>query len=193
MYSREGRFDKVLSVAAPNDYVLIQFGRNEKGTLHPKDNGKTVCPGSNITQTCASTFNGEETTVLTFGGYISNITQIFKEKGINVIIASPTTNNAYSFNTDNFFDKPSEWVGYSEGVAKYEGVEYVNHFKYGVDMMRRLGKEGTQKLYPVKKDRTHTNPLGADMMARAFVKGVMCGGSGLGRWVDSRAVEKVEG
>ncbi|KAF3165405.1 hypothetical protein TWF788_000756 [Orbilia oligospora] len=56
MYSREGRFDKVLSLTNANDYVIIQFGRNEKGTLHPKDNGKTVCPGPNITETCDSNF-----------------------------------------------------------------------------------------------------------------------------------------
>ncbi|KAF3082588.1 hypothetical protein TWF102_001149 [Orbilia oligospora] len=193
MYSREGRFDKVLSLTNANDYVIIQFGRNEKGTLHPKDNGKTVCPGPNITETCTSNFQGNPTTVLTFGGYISNVTRIFKEKGVNVIIASPTTNNAYSFSSDRFFDKPNEWVGYSEGVARYEEVEYVDHFKYGIEMMRKLGKEGTQELFPVKSDRSHTNALGADMMARAFVRGVVCGGRGLGKWVDGKAMERVGG
>ncbi|KAK6514365.1 hypothetical protein TWF506_008761 [Arthrobotrys conoides] len=193
MYSREGRFDKVISLTSPNDYVIIQFGRNERGTLRPKDNGKTVCPGPNITNTCTSTFQGQQTTVLTFGGYISNVTRIFKEKGVNVIIASPTTNNAYSFSSDRFFDKPNEWVGYSRDVAGYDGVEYIDHFKYGIEMMRRLGKNGTQELFPVKTDRTHTNDLGADMMARAFVRGLVCGGGGLGKWVDGKAMERVGG
>ncbi|KAK6513486.1 hypothetical protein TWF281_005110 [Arthrobotrys megalospora] len=193
MYAREGRFDKVLSVVKPNDYVLIQFGRNEKGKLVPKDNGKTVCPGADITGTCESVFQGEKTTVLTFGGYIANATEHFKQLGVNVIIAAPTPNNAYSFTSDGFFTKPSEWVGLSEGVASWENVTYIDHFRYGIEMMRRIGKNETQKLYPVKSDRTHTNRVGADMMARAFMRGLMCSDSKLVKWVNSTAFGRVGG
>ncbi|EPS44826.1 hypothetical protein H072_1149 [Dactylellina haptotyla CBS 200.50] len=192
MYDREGRFDKVLARANRGDYVLIQFGRNEKGDLKKRDNGKTVCSGPEIDKTCDSVFEGHNVTVLTFGGYIANATQAFKERGVSVIIVAPTTNNPYS-SSGTFWDAPTEWVRYSQLVAEHEAVTYVDHFAYGIDLMRRLGQEETQKLYPVRTDRSHTNPVGADMMARAFMRGLLCTESGLTQYVNETAAERISG
>ncbi|EWC45202.1 hypothetical protein DRE_06090 [Drechslerella stenobrocha 248] len=192
MYTWEGRFDRVFNATKPGDYVVMQFGRNDKGKLRPKDNGKAVCPGRELNRTCRSIFKGKKVDVLTFGGYLANATARFRELGANVIIAAPTNNNPYGAG-DSFYAKPTEWGPLSKITAEVLNLTWVDHFLYGTEMMRRLGKNETQKLYPVQADRSHTNPLGADFMARAFVRGLMCTDSGLSRYVNATAAQRITG
>ncbi len=59
------------------------------------------------------------------------------------------------------------------------GVFYVAHGAYSAQAMRNLGADTVGEGYP--KDHTHTSPYMADVMARAFVLGLTCGTSGLGK------------
>ncbi|KAF3940638.1 hypothetical protein ABW19_dt0210477 [Dactylella cylindrospora] len=192
MYTREGRFDKVLDIVKPGDYVIIQFGRNEKGKLKPRDNGKTVCPGSDRETTCASVFEGKNVTVLTFGGYMENATDAFKAKGATVIIGAQTPNKPF-VNSGKFYETPTQWVEYAQLSANRTNVTYVNHFAYAIDAFRRLGREESDKLYPDPQDKSHTNDLGADFMARAFLRGLMCTDNQLSQYFNMTAIERVTG
>ncbi|KAF3920843.1 hypothetical protein ABW21_db0201876 [Orbilia brochopaga] len=192
MYTREGRFDAALAHTQPGDYVVIQFGRNDQGKWKPRDNGKGVCPGPRFDRICPTIFEGKKERVLTFSGYMANATRHFLDRGVNVIIAAPTTNNPYS-HTGKFYDTPWVWGGYAKAVAEKEKVTFVDHFVYGVDLFRRLGKKETQTLYPVEQDRSHTNPKGADMMARAFLRGLMCTNSGLKQYMNTTAAQRITG
>ncbi|KAJ6257853.1 hypothetical protein Dda_7642 [Drechslerella dactyloides] len=193
-YAREGRFDTALDHAQPGDYVVMQFGRNDKGRFKPKDNGKGVCPGPEFDKTCDSVFEGKRVKVHTFTGYMANATRHFLDRGVHVIIAAPTTNNPYSA-TGKFYDTPTLWGPYSKLVADAyaANVTFVDHFVYGVDLFRRLGKEETQTLYPVASDRSHTNPRGADRMAQAFLRGLMCTDSGLKQYINMTAAQRITG
>ncbi|KAK6336524.1 hypothetical protein TWF696_002074 [Orbilia brochopaga] len=192
MYTREGRFDTALAHAQPGDYAIIQFGRNDKGKLKPKDNGKAVCPGPEFTKTCPSIWQDERVKVHTFTYYMANATRHFLDRGVHVIIAAPTTNNPYSA-TGKFYETPTIWGPYSKLVAEKENVTFVDHFVYGVDLFKRLGKEETQTLYPVVQDRSHTNPKGADRMAQAFLRGLMCTDSGLKQYINMTAAQRISG
>lgn len=44
-YTREQRFQAIADVLKPGDYVVIEFGHNDGGSLRT-DNGRTDCPGS---------------------------------------------------------------------------------------------------------------------------------------------------
>lgn len=54
-YSREGRFDAVVALVKSGDWVVIEFGHNDGGSLSTTDNGRTDCFGEG-TQTCATTY-----------------------------------------------------------------------------------------------------------------------------------------
>lgn len=53
-YSREGRFDAVVALVKAGDWVVIEFGHNDGGSLST-DNGRTDCFGDGA-QTCATTY-----------------------------------------------------------------------------------------------------------------------------------------
>lgn len=53
-YTREGRFDSVVALVTSGDWVIIEFGHNDGGSLST-DNGRTDCFGDG-TQTCSTTY-----------------------------------------------------------------------------------------------------------------------------------------
>jgi rhamnogalacturonan acetylesterase len=57
-YTRDGRFDTIASVVKSGDYVIIEFGHNDGGSLTPTDNGRTDCSpvGTDYSVTCTTTY-----------------------------------------------------------------------------------------------------------------------------------------
>ena len=53
-FSREGRFDAVAKEVKAGDWVVIEFGHNDGGSLST-DNGRSDCFGAG-NETCASTY-----------------------------------------------------------------------------------------------------------------------------------------
>lgn len=54
-FTREGRFDTVVADVQAGDWVVIEFGHNDGGSLTPTDNGRTDCFGDGD-QTCSTTY-----------------------------------------------------------------------------------------------------------------------------------------
>lgn len=90
-YTREGRFTDVANVVQPGDWVVVEFGHNDGGSL-ANDNGRTDCSGGGD-ETCETTYNGVKETVLTYPAYYKNAAKLFLSKGAKVILNSPTPNN----------------------------------------------------------------------------------------------------
>lgn len=53
-YTREGRFDTIVGLVQSGDWVVIEFGHNDGGSLST-DNGRTDCFGDG-TETCQTTY-----------------------------------------------------------------------------------------------------------------------------------------
>lgn len=53
-YTREGRFDEVIDLVQEGDFVVIEFGHNDGGSLST-DNGRTDCFGAGE-ETCETTY-----------------------------------------------------------------------------------------------------------------------------------------
>ncbi|EEA19688.1 Rhamnogalacturonan acetylesterase [Talaromyces marneffei ATCC 18224] len=168
-YAREGHFNTIASEIQPGDFVVIEFGHNDGGSIAPIDNGRTDCPG-NGTETCSTTYNGVAETVLTFPAYLEKAANTFKAKGAHVIIASQTPNNPWE--TGTFAYSPNRFWGYAEPAAEVSGVKYVDHGGYVASIFKDLGVTTVDSYYP--NDHTHTSVAGAKVVAQAFLKGVVC-------------------
>ncbi|RHZ49836.1 rhamnogalacturonan acetylesterase RgaE [Aspergillus thermomutatus] len=173
-YTREGRFQAIADVLKAGDYVVIEFGHNDGGSLSTTDNGRTDCPGTGD-ETCTTTYNGVTETVLTFPKYLENAAQLFLAKGAKVLISSQTPNNPWE--TGTFSYSPSRFVGYAELAAQVAGVDYVDHGAYVADIFESLGLSTVDSYFP--NDHTHTSPAGAQVVANAFLKAVVCRGVAL--------------
>ncbi len=53
-FTREGRFDAVVAAVKAGDWVVIEFGHNDGGSLS-RDNGRSDCDGDG-NQTCDTTY-----------------------------------------------------------------------------------------------------------------------------------------
>lgn len=179
-YTVEGRFKAIADLLVPGDFVVIEFGHNDSGSLKPTDNGRTDCPGAG-SETCTSTYDNKAVTVLTYPAYITNAGKLFTAKGAKVIVSSPTPDNPWE--TGKFSYTPSRFTTYSSASATAIGsaAAFVDHGQYAANIFKTLGKTVVDAYYPI--GHTHTSPVGADTVAKAFVKGLKCGGSALSRYV----------
>ncbi|KAI1478472.1 carbohydrate esterase family 12 protein [Daldinia eschscholtzii] len=176
-FTREGRFTEVAKVVKPGDWVVIEFGHNDGGSLS-NDNGRTDCPGDGA-QTCQTTYNGVKETVLTYPAYYKNAAKLFLEKGAKVILNSPTPNNICESgkcvgDTSRF----DYYAWHAAAELASPDVYHVPHKQYAVQAMMNLGPSTVNANYP--KDHTHTGPYMADVMAGSFVLGLKCGTTALG-------------
>ncbi|KAI0880900.1 carbohydrate esterase family 12 protein [Annulohypoxylon maeteangense] len=179
-YTREGRFQAVADIVKPGDWVVIEFGHNDGGSLST-DNGRTDCPGDGA-QTCQTTYNGVAETVLTYPAYYKNAANLFLGKGAKVILNSPTPNNICESGT--CVDDVSRFDTYAKQAAidlASPNVYHVPHKQYAVQVMKNLGPTTVTANYP--NDHTHTGPFMANVMAGSFVLGLKCGTSALGKAV----------
>ncbi|KAI4921773.1 hypothetical protein J4E90_000200 [Alternaria incomplexa] len=175
-YTVEGRFDEIANLVKPNDIVIMEFGHNDGGGLGSGDNGRSVCPGTG-SETCQSTYNGQAVTVHTFPYYLTEAGKKLIAKGAKVIVSSQTPNNPWEGGSFSYTDG-GRFVGYARDVAKALGSNamYVDHGAYTADIFKTLGKAKVDAFFPV--DHTHPSPAGSDAVAKAFVKGIQCGGGG---------------
>lgn len=178
-FTREGRFQTIINSVKSGDWVVIEFGHNDGGSLTPTDNGRSDCGSESLTATCSTTYNGVGETVLSFNAYIENAGKAIQAKGANVIVSSQTPNNPYETGTYTY--SPSRFVQYAKDSAAGIGATYVDHGAYVADFYKRLGSSTATAFFP--NDHTHTTPAGANYVAAAFVKGVLCGDSTFKQYV----------
>ncbi|TBU46251.1 SGNH hydrolase [Dichomitus squalens] len=166
-YTEEGRFQTLVDTVKSGDFVVIEFGHNDGGSLSTTDNGRTDCPGDGE-QTCTSPTTGE--TVYTFVFYEVEAGKALQAKGANVIFSSQTPDNPWESGTFEY--TPSRFVGYAQKAASTIGAAYVDHGQYVANRFQSLGLSTVDSFYP--NDHTHTSPQGANIVSAAFVKGVLC-------------------
>ena len=63
-------------------------------------------------------------------------------------------------------------------------MTYVDHNAFVAQAYNKLGETTVDTFYP--KDHTHTSPTGANVVAEAFVRGLLCGSSSLKIDVNSK-------
>lgn len=190
-FTVEGRFDEIVSLVKANDIVVIEFGHNDGGSLSTTDNGRSVCPGTGD-EICQSTYNGVAVTVRTYPWYLTQAGKAIIAKGGKVIISSPTPNNPWETGSFVYTDG-GRFVAYSKAVAAALGsnAQYVDHGAYAANIWKIYGAAKTNALFP--EDHTHTSPAGADVMSKAFVKGVQCGGGGFLNGFIKNTTASIEG
>lgn len=176
-YTDEGRFTSLTSQLQSGDFVIIEFGHNDGGSLTPTDNGRSDCVGSG-SETCTTSAG---VVVQTYPTYLTNAAKAMVAKGAQVIISSPTPNNVCESGTCAY--TASRFTEYSRIVVNNvgSGASFVDHGQYLANEYIRLGKTAVDKFYP--NDHTHTSPDGADVVSKQFVKGLLCAGGPLATYV----------
>lgn len=167
-YTDEGRFTTLIDTVASGDWVIIEFGHNDGGSLTPTDNGRSDCLGSGD-ETCTTAAG---VVVQTYVTYLTNAAKSLIAKGAKVIISSPTPDNTCETGTCSY--TPPRFTAYCQDVVTNagSGASFVDHGQYLANEYAVLGATVVNSYYPI--DHTHTSPIGANVVAAAFMKGLLC-------------------
>ncbi|KAI1319569.1 carbohydrate esterase family 12 protein [Xylariaceae sp. FL0255] len=168
-YTREGRFQQIADVVSTGDFVVVEFGHTDGGSLTPTDNGRTDCFGDG-NQTCQTVYDGVSEIVLTYPAYYENAARLFLAKRAEVILSSATPRQMKldSICATGQCSWPASrfdyyaWLATSRVGGTEAGAYFVPHGELSAQAMELLD------LYL------------ANAMAGSFVLGLKCGTSALG-------------
>ncbi|CZR63612.1 related to rhamnogalacturonan acetyl esterase [Phialocephala subalpina] len=113
---------------------------------------------------------------------------MFAKLGAYVIVSSQTPDNPWESGT--FVYSTGRFVTGAQLAMKETGNENVTFVDHGLNVanaFEKLGKDVVDGFYP--KDHIHTGPKGADVVAGAFVKAVLCGEGPLKAFVKNATSE----
>jgi lysophospholipase L1-like esterase len=123
-YRSEGRWDKVLAVLRPGDWVLIQFGHNDKSVDKPK--GVPAEPD--------------------FRNNLTRFVREARERGAHPVLITPVVRRYWT--ADGRLDNPhGAYPGVVRAVAAAERVPLIDLEARSRELVTRLGPEGSKKLY----------------------------------------------
>ncbi|KAF5392280.1 hypothetical protein D9757_001484 [Collybiopsis confluens] len=175
-----GLFNSLINEVKAGDFVIIEFGHND-GSSGAVDDGTEDAVGDafNLTQTVTEA-NGSTEIIHSFNFYIVNAVNSLIAKGAIPIISSQTPDNIWD---GNVLAPPSRFVPYAQEVAGNTSTVYVDHYDYVAQAYEALGETTVNTFYPI--DHLHTSPTGANVVAEAFVRGLLCSNSALKNSVNS--------
>lgn len=133
-YTVEGRFTTLANTVASGDFVIIEFGHNDGGSLTPTDNGRSDCVGAG-SETCTTAAG---VVVQTYPTYLTNAAKLMTAKGAHVIISSPTPDNTCESGTCTY--TAPRFTGYGSIIVSNVGsmAAFVDHGQYLANQVRLL-------------------------------------------------------
>ncbi|KAH0591042.1 hypothetical protein H2248_001151 [Termitomyces sp. 'cryptogamus'] len=171
-YTDEERFDSLTNEVQSGDYVIIEFGHND-GLSGAVDNGRQDAFGDGYDTTATVTeADGTTQVIHTFTYYLQNAITALQAKGAIPIVSSQTPDNIWN---GNVIAAGPRFVGYAQLVGQRTSAAYVDHYDYVAQAYNAYGQTTVTTWYPL--DHTHTSPTGANVVAQAFIRGLLCGNS----------------
>jgi lysophospholipase L1-like esterase len=171
-FQTEGRWDKILAVAQPGDYVLIQMGHNDGGPLDDAQRARGSIRGTeDETKEIDNPITKKKEIVHTYGWYMRKYIADAREKKLIPILLSPIPHCPPKQVQKGDVEK-NNYVVWSEEIAKTEKAEFVNLNKIVLAKYADLKPEQIKEKYFTAADNTHTSPAGAELNAACVAKGL---------------------
>jgi lysophospholipase L1-like esterase len=166
----EGLWDKVLADLQPGDFVLMQFGHNDGGSLTDGRGRASLKGNGDETQEVTLPNSDKKEVVHTYGWYMRKYVKDAKEKGATPIVLSPIPRNIWK--DDKVARASNDYGKWAAEAAKAEKALFVDLNEI---IAKRYEKEGQEKVkteYFGSADHTHTTPAGAEVNAACVVEGL---------------------
>lgn len=168
-FIKEKRWEKVLSMLKPGDYVMMQFGHNEGSKPDTSRNGyRGVLRGIGKDSVKLNWKDGTVETVYTYGQYLRKFVDEAKAKGATPIILSMIPRNDWRDGKVILADK--DFGLWALQIAEEKNVTFINLNKITADKYNAMGPEKVKPFFP--NEHTHTNRDGAKMNAESVVDGL---------------------
>lgn len=158
----QGHWARVLTLAKPGDFLLLQFGHNDSGPLNDTSRARgTIAGVGEETETIDNLLTQQREVVGTYGSYLRRYVREAKACGITPIVCSPVPRKTWK---DGKIVRSTEsYAGWARQVAEQEGVAFVDLNERVAQRYEVLGEEKVNALFA--DAHTHTSWEGAKLNA----------------------------
>ena len=165
----EGLWHQVLAALQPGDFVLMQFGHNDGGSMTDGRARASLKGSGDESQEVTMATTGKKEVVHTYGWYLRQYIAGAKSKGATPIVLSPIPRNIWKAGT--VIRASADYGKWSAEAAKAEDAFFIDLNEIVAKHYEELGPEKVRALY-FAEDHTHTTPAGADLNAASVIEGL---------------------
>lgn len=169
-YLTEGLWEQVLAELKPGDFVLMQFGHNDGGSLTGNRGRASIKGNGEETQEVTDPNTGKTETVHTYGWYLRKYAADAKAKGAVPIVLSPVPRNLWK--EGRVARASGDYGKWAAEAARASGAHFVDLNELVARRYEEAGAEKVQALYFGPTDHTHTTPAGARVNAASVAEGI---------------------
>ena len=164
----EGRWDAVCAALRPGDFLFIQFGHNDGGSINTEKARGTLSGNGDEAKVFKMEASKRNQLVYTYGWYIRKYIRDAKLKGAIPIVISPVPHDRWK---DGKVERNGDSYGkWAKEAAEQGGAFFIDENKLVADKLDAMGHDEAAKLF--MPDHTHTKYQGALLNAQTIVEGV---------------------
>jgi len=185
-YITEGRWDELLAMLKPGDFVIFQFGHNDSSPLDDAARARGTIPGvGEETKEIDNPITGKHELVHTFGWYMRTYVSDTLAKGATPIVCSLIPRKIWK--DGKIVRGDEEYGGWARSAAAAKSVAFVDLNAIIARQYDALGEAKVETLFA--DPHTHTSRAGAEMNASSVVAGVKAiAGDPLGRFLSAKGL-----
>jgi lysophospholipase L1-like esterase len=168
-YITEGRWDELLAMLKPGDFVLFQFGHNDSGPLDDTSRARGTLQGvGEETKEIDNPITKKHEVVHTYGWYMKKYVADTLAKGATPIVCSLVPRKIWM---EGKIERGADsYGGWARQVAEKNSVAFIDLNEM---IARRYDALGPEKVEPLFADpHTHTSRTGAELNAECVVAGI---------------------
>jgi len=168
-YITEGRWDELLAMLKPGDFVLFQFGHNDSGPLDDTSRARGTLPGvGEESKEIDNPITKKHEVVRTYGWYMDKYVSNTLAKGATPIVCSLIPRKIWK--EGKIERGAGSYGGWARQVAEAKSVAFIDLNEI---IARRYDALGSAQVEPLFADpHTHTSRAGAELNAECVVAGI---------------------
>lgn len=166
----EGRWEKILGLLKPGDFVIMQFGHNDGGAINDNSRARGTIKGTGEeTEEIDNILTGKHETVYSYGWYMRKYITDTKSKGAIAVVCSLVPRNIWE--NKKVVRSSSDYAKWAKEAAETEKAYFIDLNEIIAIKYETLGEEDVKtKLFLT--DHTHTTEAGAILNAGAVAEGL---------------------
>lgn len=171
-YQTLGLWGKVLADMKPGDYVMMQFGHNDGGSLNDNSRARGTIKGNGEeTEEIDNVMTGEREIVHTYGWYIRKYITDVRAKGATPVVCSLIPRNRWT-DGGKVIRSSDDYAKWAAEAAAAESTFFINLNEIIAKHYEAHGQDKVTSLYFGPNERTHTNAAGATLNAYCVIEGL---------------------
>jgi lysophospholipase L1-like esterase len=183
-YITEGRWDQLVSMLKPGDFVIFQFGHNDPGPLDDTARARGTLPGvGDESREIDNPITKKHEVVHTYGWYMRKYVSDTLAKGAIPIVCSPIPRKIWK--DGKAARNADSYGGWARQAADQEHAAFMD---LNAIIARRYDVLGEAAVEPLFADpHTHTSRAGAELNAECVVAGLKAlAGNPLGGFLSAK-------